>query len=220
MPSLPFQVKVCGVMRLEDLDVLAAAGVDAVGLNLVSISRRCITLEHAIELSLAAKERSICTVAVLMNDTDSKINQVEKTGVFDYLQLHGTESPERLSSLQLRPGSIIKSISWSGRTEEVQLAEQWRQSPLLASFLIDAYAPGVGGGSGKTASWDLYPRPACFGDKPIILAGGLRPENVVAAIQATHCDAVDTASGVEISAGLKGRELVFAFATNAKSAMA
>ncbi len=163
MPSLPFQVKVCGVTRKQDLDILADAGVGAVGLNLVNISRRCITLERAVELARAAKQRSICTVAVLMNDTDSRLSEVENAGAFDYLQLHGSESPEQLTNVRLRPDSIIKSVSWSGRAEEVQLAEQWRHSIRLAAFLIDAYAPGLGGGSGKTACWDLYPRPACFG---------------------------------------------------------
>ncbi len=208
--SLPFRIKVCGVKRAADLTWMAAAGVDAVGLNFVRTSVRSLKLDQGRELLKQAKQAGLTTVAVLMNPTTDDLRKFAETMPVDFIQLHGEEDPSILD--QTPELAVIKAVAWSGRREEKQLARRWIESQAAArgqlrAFLVDAFAPGVGGGTGRTARWDLLvPRPTCFGDLPILLAGGLKAENVAEAILTTRCTGVDTASGVESSPGCKEEE--------------
>jgi phosphoribosylanthranilate isomerase len=222
------QLKVCGVTRSSDLELLVRAGVDAVGLNLVPSSKRRLSLEAAIQLAARARQLGISCVAVLMDPELDFLEQVVGANVWDFLQLHGGEQPE----LSERCGGIpiIKAISWSGRAEELRQLEAWSSTrsevPLpaggrLAGFLIDAYAPVEGGGTGRTADWHLlWPRPEAMRGWPVILAGGLNPGNVQQAILQTRCEAVDVASGVESQPGIKSTEAVIEFARQARQGFA
>lgn len=213
-----FKVKVCGVTRSTDLSLLEQACVDAVGINLVPTSPRYVEPVRAESLARQARALGLQTVAVMMNPTAVEVAGLWASCVFDWLQLHGQESPALTNDLPQR--CVIKALSWSGRSEELQLAEQWRSCPQLAAFLVDAYAPDVGGGSGRTARWDLLvPRPAVFADHPLILAGGLTADNVVQAVITTSCTGVDTASGVEQSPGVKDRDKLERFASEAWQAL-
>lgn len=220
----PFQIKICGVKRAADLAWLADCGADAVGLNFVRTSVRSLKIDPGREMVKQAKNLGLKTVAVLMNPTADELRKFLSTMPVDYIQLHGEELPELL--LDLPDVAVIKAISWSGRREEKQLARQWLESDVaargqLSGYLVDAFAPGVGGGTGRTARWDLLtPRPTCFGDFPILLAGGLTPVNVAEAILTTHCAGVDTASGVESAPGCKDETLVSDFVSSAKSTFA
>jgi phosphoribosylanthranilate isomerase len=197
--------------------MLAASGVDAVGLNLVSSSPRCVTVEEGCQLAAFARELGLATVAVTMNESHRRLNTIIEQVRADFIQLHGAELPESVS--HLKNSRIIKSVSWSGRTEEWTLAERWLNSDHLCAFLVDAYAPEVGGGSGRVARWDLLsPRPGCFNDYPLILAGGLTEHNLASAISQTQCEAVDSASGVENRPGEKDSNLVAAFVRSARTA--
>jgi phosphoribosylanthranilate isomerase len=222
--TTPFQIKICGVKRAADLTWLAESGADAVGLNFVRTSVRSLKIDPGREMVKEANGLGLKTVAVLMNPTADELRKFVSTMPVDFIQLHGEESPELVDALP--EIAIIKAISWSGRREEKHLARQWLESAAAArgqvsAFLVDAFAPGVGGGTGRTARWDLLvPRPSCFGQIPIILAGGLTPANVGEAILATHCDGVDTASGVETSPGCKDEALVADFIETAKAALA
>ena len=214
-----FQIKICGVTRAEDLQSIRDAGGDAVGLNLVPASPRCVSLDSARQLRDQAHQLGL-RVAIVMMDANTSIMQDAVLAIQpDILQLHGeelpTDLPEAASEL-----SIVKSLSWTGRANEERLAKRWLEehSHRLA-FLVDAFAPGVGGGTGKLARWDLLrPRPRFLSAVPLLLAGGLKPDNVAAGILATHCMGVDTASGVESSPGVKDRKLVTKFVAAAKEA--
>lgn len=214
-----FQIKICGVTRAEDLQFIRAAGADAVGLNLVPTSPRCVSLANARQLRDQSHQLGL-RVAIVMMDAGTLSMQEAVTLVQpDILQLHGEELPFDLpeSASEL---SIVKSLSWTGRTNEERLAKRWLEehSHRLA-FLVDAFAPGVGGGTGKLARWDLLrPRPRFLSAVPLLLAGGLKPDNVAAGILATHCAGVDTASGVETSPGVKDPKLVAKFVSAAKQA--
>ena len=222
--TIPFQIKICGVKRAADLAWLADSGADAVGLNFVRTSVRSLKVDPGREIVKQATGLGLKTVAVLMNPTAAELRKFLSSMPVDFIQLHGDEQPELLNDLP--EVAIIKAISWSGRREEKQLARQWLDSEIsargqLRGFLVDAFAPGVGGGTGRTARWDLLtPRPTCFGEIPILLAGGLTPANVAEAIIATHCTGVDTASGVESSPGCKDESLVSDFVRSAKEAFA
>lgn len=242
------RIKVCGVTRVEELDSIATAGVDTVGINLVPHSPRCVDLQRAQCLSEEASRVGLLRVAVFMDPSPRELDRILTDLEVDFVQLHGTESPDWARCCH--GIDIIKAISWSGRSVEVELASAWlhfeqsRQAKLnvhshaleetetessvedfpehpvsaLRAFLVDAHAPGIGGGTGKRAAWDLLqPRPAVMGDLPMILAGGIGPENVGQAIEQTKPDGVDTASGVESSPGVKDVLRVRAFASNAES---
>jgi phosphoribosylanthranilate isomerase len=213
-----FRVKVCGLTRISDLEILARAGVDAVGINLVPTSPRYAVPALAQQLAHEAQRLGLQTVAVTMDLVEQELLAWQEMGCFDWLQLHGDELPEIVSRLDDR--KVVKSLAWSGRHEEVTLALEWRDSVKLAAFLVDAYAPGVGGGTGRTARWDLlFPRPECLSGIPLVLAGGLTAENVGLAIITTRCTGVDTASGVETSPGLKDADKVKRFAQAALTAL-
>lgn len=212
------RTKVCGVTRAADLELLASAGVDCVGLNFVPTSPRCVSLEEGRKLSGSAIQLGLQTAAVVMDMPSEDLQGLLREVPLDLLQLHGEELPSILENLDLGV-PIIKAISWSGRDPEIELAQLWSGVPELAAFLVDAFVPGVGGGTGKQARWDLLtPRPAPLATKPLLLAGGLRPDNVADAIAATIPDGVDTASGVESAPGIKDEQLVRQFASNAIAA--
>lgn len=222
--TTPFRIKICGVKRAADLLWLAECGADAVGLNFVRTSIRSLKIDPGREMVKQAQSLGLKTVAVLMNPTADELRKFVSTIPVDLVQLHGEELPELLNDLP--DIQVIKAISWSGRREEKHLARQWLESEAakrgqLRGYLVDAFAPGVGGGTGRTARWDLLTtRPTCFGEVPILLAGGLTPSNVAQAILTTHCSGVDTASGVESSPGCKDQALVTEFVQSAKETFA
>lgn len=213
------RIKVCGVTRLEDLDVLADAGVDSVGFNLVSRSPRFVSGQLLTALSRRAQELGLLRVAVVMDPSAKQLDEILSAAEFDIVQLHGSELPELLKSVASAL-PVIKAISWSGRESEMKLAEAWSCEPKLVAYLVDAYAPEQGGGTGKVARWDLLtPRPEALRTRPLILAGGITPANVADAVAATEPDGVDTASGVESAPGVKNSEKVVAFALGARNAL-
>lgn len=233
MSNLPFkalpQTKVCGITRASDLRNLSANGVDAVGLNLVPSSKRHVSLAKATELAVQARELGLTTVAVVMDPTKAALLEICKAFAWDFVQLHGTEKPAIADACG--DIAIIKASGWSGRPDEELLLKNWSQAfwadrntpegsvgkKTLAGFLLDAYAPNQGGGTGQLARWDLiYPRTGVLQGWPIMLAGGLTADNVAAAIQATRCDGVDTASGVESAPGIKSADKVRRYAAEAQ----
>lgn len=214
------RIKVCGVRRIEDLDALAAAGVDAVGFNFVPQSKRFLPPGESSVLTARAAELGLTRVAVVMNPTAEHLSELLAKVDVDWVQLHGRESPSLVGACRGLP--IIKATSWSGRVEEEALVAAWQPLAVdggLAAWLVDAYAPIEGGGTGQTAPWKvLVPRPAVFANLPLILAGGLNAENVAAAIETSGADGVDTASGVELAPGVKSSEMIRSFAKRAREA--
>lgn len=215
--EIPF-VKVCGITRENDLESLAHCNANAVGINLVSTSPRCIEIDVAKQFCLRAAELELYSVVVLRDAEEPLLKTVADEIRPDAIQLHGSERPETLDACG--DCGVIKALSWSGRDEELRLAESWctylqeneGASQQFRAFLVDAYAPVEGGGTGKQARWDLLqPRPDVFADYPLILAGGLNPNTVYDGILETRCDGVDTASGVELEPGIKSEILMQQF---------
>ncbi|GIW99848.1 MAG: N-(5'-phosphoribosyl)anthranilate isomerase [Pirellulaceae bacterium] len=224
-PRFP-RIKVCGVTREQDVVMLAEEGVDTIGINLVHSSPRGVSLAKASKLAEVALSCRLQVIAVVMNPSRDELKQVLAAAPWDAVQLHGQESVDLATNCENIP--VIKAVSWSGRAEEREMAKTWQRvfhrsganpppgepsvSPHLWGILIDAYAPVTGGGTGRTARWDLLaPRPAELTGVPLMLAGGLRPDNVAAAIAVTRPQGVDTASGVEESPGIKSRQRVRQF---------
>jgi len=194
------RVKVCGVTRVEDAVFAVDAGVALIGLNFVPSSPRCVTIEQAQKLVAAIAGRAE-VVAVVANLAWSQMAALRAEVGVDTLQLHGDEPPEVFRSLS---ANDYKAIRVADATD-VALARRYPGQRLL----VDAKVPGVLGGSGHVFDWRLVAELAK--ERSLILAGGLTPDNVEAAVTQVRPWAVDVASGVEAAPGKKSSEKVVSF---------
>lgn len=195
-------VKVCGVTRPDDLEVVIAAGASAVGFNIWPGSPRHVDEDRARELCAQATGR-IETVLVVV---DHRAPEDVRAAVgADWVQLHGDEPPAALDSRSFKALGL-------GGPEDFGLARRYPGGRLL----VDARDPVRRGGTGHRARWDLAAELA--GERRLVLAGGLTPKNVAEAVRTVRPWGVDTASGVEIRPGVKDPEAVRAFVAGAMSA--
>lgn len=209
MNSKAVRVKVCGITSVEDAKAAADAGVDAVGLNFCAASPRVVSLNQAARI-LRALPPFVTTVAVFVNPTLDLVRQVLFRCRIDLLQFHGQESPEFL--LNFPADKLIKAQPVRNAASLKALVAY----KAVSAYLLDAYQPGMAGGTGKVFSWDLALKAQRL-KKPIILAGGLHPGNVAEAIRKARPYGVDVASGVETSPGKKDWKKMVEFVKNAKT---
>jgi len=180
------RVKICGIKRPEDAQAAVDAGADAIGLNFWRPGRRYIPPETA-RVIAAALPPFVARVGVFADEEADTIRRIVDLCRLDALQLHGAESPEFCEQFD-RP--VLKGIKVRG-PESVQGLGRYR----VAAFVLDTHLPGEMGGTGQAFDWALAVRAKAAG--PVILSGGLTPENVGEAIRAVVPYAVDVASGVE-----------------------
>jgi phosphoribosylanthranilate isomerase len=221
MSALPFQIKICGITNADDALAAVRARADAIGLNFYARSKRFISVENAMSV-VRDVPREIVKVGVFVNPSPAEVNAVMNAGVIDFVQLHGDETPELLAELSDLP--IIKAVRWdSAASPELLanfLAECKHRQCVPAALLMDANIAGEFGGTGTPADWKSIAkwRQETASAIPIVLAGGLTADNVGAAITAVHPEAVDTASGVEISPCKKSESLITSFVAAARKA--
>lgn len=206
-------VKICGITRGEEAHAIVAAGADALGINFWPKSKRFIALAEASPW-LRELAGTVPRVAVTVNATDDEIRALHESGVIDWIQLHGDETPDRVRSLTQQGLPVFKALGVKDRAMLETAADF--DSPTL---LLDAYAPGAYGGSGETMDWALGAEAVKrWPDRQIVLAGGLTPENVADAVRQVHPAGVDVASGVEAIPGRKNLAKVRAFIEAVRSA--
>ena len=202
------RIKICGVTAAEDARLAVAAGADAVGLNFHSRSPRFLTPTGAAAV-VRALPPFVAPVAVFVDPQPELVTAVLAALPGVVLQFHGDESAAfcrgfgapYIKAARVRPDFRFGVFS--------------RRFPDAAALLLDAWTATAAGGTGTTFDWRLWPRSR----RPLILAGGLRPDNVAAAIAATRPYAVDVASGVEGGArGRKARAKVERFVAEARRA--
>jgi phosphoribosylanthranilate isomerase len=196
-----FRIKICGVTRPEDAADIADAGADAIGLNFYPSSPRFVSDEQAEEI-IAALPAHVAKVGVFVNADASAIrDKVQRLGL-DWVQLHGDEPPEFITEL---PGlAVIRAVRLQDRVSVVLPSTKGKLIRLPNAVLIDAFSASAYGGTGTTVVWEAIPEARRrLAGLPVILAGGLTPENVAEAIRVARPDAVDVASGVESSPGIK-----------------
>lgn len=201
------RVKVCGFTRSEDVAAALDAGVDALGLNLARGPRR-IGLDRAAVLA-AAIPPFAATVLLFVDADEAAMLSAAAATRAAAIQLHGDESPELAAALRRRI-PVIKAFR-VGSPADLQ---RIRGYPADA-YLLDASVPGALGGTG--VAWDHRWLAGADLGAPVVLAGGLTPANVAAAVAATRPWAVDTASGVESAPGLKDAALMRAFVAAARA---
>jgi phosphoribosylanthranilate isomerase len=206
---MPVQVKICGISSVESADVAVRAGADFVGLMFHAGSRRNVAPDFARALAGHLRGR-VRIVAVVADAGDERIGAIVEAVRPDFLQLHGGETPERVTALRARFGTaIIKSIPVA---EAADLADVARYEAVSDMLLFDAKAPAGAerpGGHGAAFDWQLL-RKRSF-SRPWLLAGGLKPDNVARAIASSGAPGVDVSSGVESAPGRKSAELIRAF---------
>lgn len=214
-----FQIKICGITNVADALAAVDAGADAIGLNFYSGSSRFIDREQARAVVAAVVDR-VCKVGVFVNAPIGEVIAIREALKLDLVQLHGDERPDVLRSLA--PGAVMKAfrVGDAGLSPvRTWFEECTRMSLFPTRVLLDAFQPGQYGGTGRTTDW---PTAATYaqtpGLPPLVLAGGLTPMNVAAAIRAVKPAAVDTACGVESSPGVKDAAKMRDFITTARAA--
>ncbi len=199
----PPRVKVCGITNWTDAARAVEAGADALGFNFYPRSPRYIPPEEAARIVERLPER-VTTVGVFVNEQTELIDSIMRAAGLDVVQLHGSE-PARQVAMLAQHWPVIKAF----RLRPDSPVQRVRLYSAATAFLVDAFVPGCWGGTGNTANWRLARRVARYG--PLILAGGLRAENVEAAVRRVRPFAVDVCSGVESRPGQKDVEKLKAF---------
>jgi phosphoribosylanthranilate isomerase len=215
---MPVKVKICGIKTPEALQVALAARADFVGFVFYPPSPRSLSPEVAAELAELARGRARI-VALIVDADDAMIERIVATVEPDLLQLHGSETPERVAEIVRRWGRpAIKAIKVESAGDAERALDYTDVAQLI---LFDAKAPkdlagALPGGNGLAFDWRLI---AAVRDRvPFMLSGGLTPDNVATAIAATGATIVDVSSGVETAPGVKSPDLIRQFIAAAHAA--
>ncbi|NNJ14510.1 phosphoribosylanthranilate isomerase [Pseudomonas putida CSV86] len=193
--------KICGITRVEDALAAAQAGADAIGLVFYAKSPRAVSVQQAREI-IAALPPFVTTVGLFVNASRCELNEILEAVPLDLLQFHGDETPEACDGYH-RPW--IKALRVRAGDD---LEAECKRYARASGILLDTYVAGVPGGTGEAFDWTLVPGHL---SKPIILAGGLNPHNVGAAIAQVRPYAVDVSGGVEQAKGIKDAARIDAF---------
>ncbi len=196
------RIKICGITNLEDALLAAELGAHALGFIFHPQSPRYVAPDAAQSI-IAQLPPFVLTVGVFVDAAAAAVKDMAARVGLDWLQLHGNEPPEYCRRLGRR---VIKGFRIK---DEASLAELAPYQGAVQALLLDTYKKGQIGGTGETFNWDLAREAKKYG--PIILAGGLTPENVAQAIAVAQPQAVDVASGVEAALGKKDPEKLRAF---------
>ena len=195
------RIKICGITRAEDALEAARLGADAIGLVFYPPSPRVVTPAQAAEV-VRELPPFVTRVGLFVNAERGDIAAAIEAAQLDLLQFHGDESPADCRG-HGRPW--IKALRMAPEMDVAAEMDRYREAQ---GILLDAWRPGVPGGTGETFDWDRIPaqRP-----RPLILAGGLAPENVAGAIRTVRPWAVDVSGGVERAKGIKDAKRLAAF---------
>jgi phosphoribosylanthranilate isomerase len=202
------RVKICGITRIEDAIAAAQAGADAIGFVFDPKSPRHVHPDQALKITRALPP-FITTVGLFVNPAPDTVEGVLGHVPLDLIQFHGNEKPEQCRRYHR---SYIKAIHMK---PDVDLREMARLYGDAAGLLLDTYVADAAGGSGQAFDWNRIPQDL---GKPVILAGGLTPQNVAEAVRKVRPFAVDVSSGVEQSKGIKDANKISAFIEEVKNA--
>jgi phosphoribosylanthranilate isomerase len=241
-----FRIKICGITQVADALAAVEAGADAIGLNFSATSKRHVSRSNAQTIVRAVRSRSTTVkfVGVFVEQSPGEVEALVDQVDLDLIQLHGDQDVSVLARTWSRPILWVARVPMGGGPELAERLGTIAQSVVarsgwtlgtesppdrkkLAGILVDAFAPGNYGGTGQTVAWEplgqrdswsaLGWSPTAWPTGlPLVLAGGLNPQNVATAVHQTRPSAVDVASGVESAPGIKSREQMFAFVAAAR----
>jgi phosphoribosylanthranilate isomerase len=201
-------VKICGLTRVDHALAAARFGAHAIGVVLYRNSPRFVTHEQARRI-VEAVPPFVTTVALMVNPSAKEVQAAIEQVRPALLQFHGDEPPEFCAGFSV---PYIKALRVSPETDLLQYARTYASAKGL---LLDTFVEGARGGTGAVFDWSLIPRELPL---PLILAGGLNPDNVSEAIRQVRPWAVDVSSGVEVEKGIKDAALIAAFIRGVKDA--
>jgi phosphoribosylanthranilate isomerase len=202
------RVKICGITRAEDALVAYGAGADALGFVFYGPSPRNVQAESARDI-IRALPPFMTVVGLFVDPDPAQVERVISIVPVDLLQFHGDETPQLcrrfglpyLKAIRVRPG--VDLLEYACRFDDSR------------GLLLDAYVSGAHGGTGTRFDWTLIPKNL---PQPIVLSGGLDPENVAEAIRQVHPAAVDVSSGVEAAKGIKDPRRILGFISGVRDA--
>jgi len=217
------RVKICGIRTEAALLTAIEAGADYVGLVFFAKSPRAVDVETARHLAAVARERSRAISVALLVDADDALLDAIMTKVRpDVLQLHGAETPERIGKIRkAHPGATLwKAVSVMTGADVAGAVARYLGAGTIDMLLFDAKPPQgsvLPGGNGLAFDWHILED--VKGRLRFVLAGGLTPDNVAAAIRLTKPAVVDVSSGVESAPGVKDDALIRRFLNSARTAI-
>lgn len=210
------RVKVCGLSTVADVEAVAAAGAGYAGFVFFVKSPRNVSVETARELAVHAPI-GLAKVALVVNADNAFLDEITSRVALDVLQLHGSESPERVAEVRARYGlPVMKAVGVASADDLPQLGVY---EQVCDQILVDAKAPKgavLPGGNGLAFDWKLIAGRRWA--RPWMLAGGLTPDNVARAVELTGAAQVDVSSGVESAPGRKDSDLIHRFVAAAQGA--
>jgi phosphoribosylanthranilate isomerase len=218
-----FRVKICGITTVADAEATVAAGADCIGLNFYRASTRFVDVTQAQTILNVSRGR-VLSAGVFVDALPETIAEITSRLDLDLVQLSGNDSPAMLGRLSALLGDvpIMQAVRLGPNgiaAVESHFEECRRLNCLPRLILWDAYDAARFGGTGRTADWASAAQCVAGGAfPPLVLAGGLRLENVAEAIGTVHPHGVDTASGVESRPGVKDPISVKAFVAAARAA--
>ena len=201
------RIKICGITRPEDARVAVELGADAIGLVFYAPSPRNIGLEQARAI-IAAVAPFVTIVGLFVDPAPEQVESVLRRCSLGLLQFHGDETADLCGSFG-RP--YIKAARVKAGADLVQYLSRYHAAQ---GWLLDAYHDELYGGTGELFDWKLIPRDLA---RPVILSGGLTPDNVGAAVRQVRPWAVDVSSGVEAAKGVKDAAKIAAFISGVKN---
>ncbi|MCA1924728.1 MAG: phosphoribosylanthranilate isomerase [Thiobacillus sp.] len=201
------RVKICGITRMEDLRMACDAGADALGFVFYDKSPRNVSIETAAML-VRGLPPFVHSVGLFVDAAPASIETVLASVPLDLLQFHGDETPSECARYG-RP--FVKAVRVKAGTDLLKCAADFGAA---RGLLLDAYVPGVPGGTGERFDWSLIPENLPL---PVVLSGGLDPDNVAEAVRRVRPWAVDVSSGVEAAKGIKDAAKVARFISQAKA---
>ncbi len=201
------RIKICGITRSEDALAAAASGADALGLVFYDRSPRHVSIQQAIQLTETTPP-FVTLVGLFVNPSEDEVQEVLRQVPLDVLQFHGEEDPEFCIKFK-RP--YLKAVRVKAGMDLIQCAARYKGAHGL---LLDAFVEGTHGGTGTSFDWALIPSGLPI---PVILSGGLHPDNVAEAIRRVRPYAVDVSSGVESAKGIKDAAKIAAFIEEVKN---
>ena len=200
------RAKICGITRTQDIQSVVQAGADAIGFVFFAPSPRSVTAAQAAEL-IQHVSPYVQTVGLFVNASATEIQDILKISPVDILQFHGDENPEQCKTIAQTVGRRwYKAIQVKPDLDVISEIQSFQQAGASA-VLLDAWHPELKGGTGHSFDWAQFPKL----DIPLILAGGLKPDNIEDAIQTTGAYAVDVSGGVESAKGIKDQQLIERF---------
>lgn len=212
--AINWRVKICGLTNPLDGRMAVEAGTGAIGLNFYQRSLRSVSLDQANSI-IAVIPSSVAKVGVFVNQSADETNQIASKLQLDAVQLHGDESPELVGQIEV---PVIRAIraAWLDSDSIESSAGRWIEQGAIA-VLLDSGSATAYGGSGRLLNWKkLASNISRIRESvPVILAGGLSPDNVAKAIEQCRPSAIDAASGVEKFPGKKDAELTRLLIQNA-----